>query len=101
MKACIIFGGSGYIGTNLAKHFLEKKTFDIVYIADINNTTLEHNPGIVFKNIDVRSKITTDGFQTVGWIFNLAAIHREPGHEAHEYYTTNILGAKNVCDFAE
>jgi nucleoside-diphosphate-sugar epimerase len=33
-------------------------------------------------------------------IFNLAAIHREPGHEPREYYETNLKGAENVCAFA-
>ena len=30
-----------------------------------------------------------------------AAVHREPGHEGHEYYQTNLLGAENVCDWAD
>lgn len=34
-------------------------------------------------------------------IANFAAIHREPGHELHEYYETNLPGADNVCAFAE
>jgi len=35
------------------------------------------------------------------WIFNLAAIHREPGHAPHEYFDTNLAGARNVCAYAE
>jgi nucleoside-diphosphate-sugar epimerase len=35
------------------------------------------------------------------WIFNFAAVHREPGHEYNEYFDTNIPGAENVCAFAE
>lgn len=34
-------------------------------------------------------------------IFNFAAVHRTPGHEDHEYFETNILGAENVVAFAE
>lgn len=34
-------------------------------------------------------------------IFNFAAVHRTPGHEDHEYFETNILGAENVTAFAE
>ncbi|MFM7856497.1 MAG: NAD-dependent epimerase/dehydratase family protein, partial [Flammeovirgaceae bacterium] len=29
------------------------------------------------------------------------AIHREPGHQADEYFETNLKGAENVCKFAE
>ena len=32
---------------------------------------------------------------------NFAAVHREPGHEDSEYYETNLLGAENVCAWAE
>lgn len=35
------------------------------------------------------------------WIFNLAAIHREPGHIRQEYFETNLAGAKNVCAYAD
>lgn len=34
-------------------------------------------------------------------IFNFVAVHRTPGHEDHEYFETNILGAENVAAFAE
>jgi nucleoside-diphosphate-sugar epimerase len=30
-------------------------------------------------------------------VANFAAVHREPGHEDGEYYTTNLLGAATVC----
>jgi len=33
-------------------------------------------------------------------VFNLAAIHKTPGHKYHEYFETNINGAENVCAFA-
>jgi nucleoside-diphosphate-sugar epimerase len=34
-------------------------------------------------------------------IVNLAAVHREPGHEEHEYYDTNLPGATNICAWSE
>jgi len=37
---------------------------------------------------------------TPSWIFNFAAIHREPGHAFEEYFDTNLPGAENVCNFA-
>ena len=33
-------------------------------------------------------------------IFNLAAVHREPGHRPQEYFDTNLSGAENVCAWA-
>jgi nucleoside-diphosphate-sugar epimerase len=35
------------------------------------------------------------------WIFNFAAVHREPGHEREEYFDTNVPGARHVCSLAE
>jgi nucleoside-diphosphate-sugar epimerase len=102
MTSCLIFGGSGYIGTHLAEHFLKTGRFAKVHIADIRPTPLDGKEGISYSNTDVRLPIRTDIVpDTPDWILNLAAIHREPGHEPHEYYTTNIPGAYHVCDYAE
>jgi nucleoside-diphosphate-sugar epimerase len=99
----IIFGGAGYIGTHLAKHFLNEGQGHSIVIADIQPSSLKGQPGVVALEVDVRQPIPQgicpDG--APDWIFNLAAVHREPGHEAHEYFDTNIAGAENVCAYAE
>jgi nucleoside-diphosphate-sugar epimerase len=101
MSTCVIFGGAGYIGTHLAAHLLSTGRFDRVHLADINQ------PAPTTENVsasitDVRKPISpTLVSERPTWIFNLAAIHREPGHEAHEYFDTNIAGAHNVCAYAE
>ena len=89
----LIVGSSGFIASHLnfelvKKHniygFDKKKSINTKFLADvIQELVLNKLP----KKIDV--------------IINLAAVHREPGHKLHEYFTTNILGAENVCDFAE
>lgn len=102
MSVCVIFGGAGFVGTHLAKHFLENKKFDHIHIADIRKSPMEGNERVSTSYTDVREKINislSDGSPT--WIFNLAAIHREPGHNGNEYYETNIKGARNVCEYAE
>ena len=51
----------------------------------------------------VKASLVPDGVATPGVddiIVNLAAIHRTPGHPDYAYYETNILGAKNISDFA-
>lgn len=101
MGACVIFGGSGYIGSMLTKHFLESQKFSEIIIADLQKTSLEVN-GVSFYFVDVRNPINLElSEKKVEWIFNFAAVHREPGHKPKEYFVTNILGARNVCDFAE
>lgn len=100
MSACVIFGGAGYIGTHLAQHLMSTGQFDRVHVADINQ------PACAIENVsasvtDVRDPISpTLISERPDWIFNLAAVHREPGHEAHEYFDTNLAGARNVCAYA-
>lgn len=107
----ILFGGSGFIGTHLIHLLNEKKNEnDNIYCLDLVMPEEEGVvPGIVEKNddviyirCDVRQKIDFDFSPTKDdIIFNLAAVHRTPGHESHEYFETNILGAENVTAFAE
>lgn len=107
----IIFGGSGFIGTHLI-HLLNdtKKNNDRIYCLDlvlpgeegVVPGIVEKNEGVIYIRQDVRQKIEFDFIPTKeDIIFNLAAVHRTPGHESHEYFETNILGAENITAFAE
>ena len=102
MTMAIIFGGAGYIGRNLAKRLAAGKRFDRIILADIRSAELPLPPQVEFQQCDVRNSILTqmDGLKP-DWIFNFAAVHREPGHEPAEYFDTNLAGARNVCAFAE
>lgn len=108
----IIFGGSGFIGTHLI-HLLKNeclKPNDKIYDLDIVMPGEEGVvPGIVEKNDDVEY-IRLDVRKTIEFgfkptkddvIFNLAAVHRTPGHPDYAYFETNIYGAENVTAFAE
>ena len=108
----IIFGGSGFIGTHLI-HMLKAevvKPDDKIYDLDIVMPgeegvvpgIVEKNDGVEYIRLDVRNPIEFD-FEPTGEdiIFNLAAVHRTPGHPAHDYFETNIRGAENVTTFAE
>lgn len=108
MKVVVIFGGSGYIGKNLLRFFLDKNSFDKYFICDIKKLVGfddQLKSGLVdFQKIDVRENIDlllSDFVKETSWIFNLAAIHREPGHNFHEYFDTNIPGAENINIFAQ
>ena len=91
MSTCVIFGGAGFVGTHLARHFLETKRFEHVHLADIRPSQLAGQPGITTSFTDVRNPIPKDLIDTrPEWIFNLAAIHREPGHIREEYFDTQV-----------
>lgn len=108
----IIFGGSGFIGTHLQKLLMNEviKKEDKVYVLDLVMPGEEGVvPGIVEKingveyiRLDVRKEIDFKFKPTKNdIIFNLAAIHRTPGHKDYEYFETNIKGAENITMFAE
>lgn len=112
MKSSVIFGGAGFIGVFFAQYLLEVGATDKVYLVDIEpveskfseyrKKQVEQDSRIVFVKGDVRQSL--EWFSTteiVTLIANFAAIHREPGHEDFEYYETNLLGAENVCAWAE
>lgn len=108
----IIFGGSGFIGTHLI-HLLKNeclKSDDKIYDIDIVMPgeegvvpgIVEKNDGVEYIRLDVRKPIEFDFNPTENdVIFNLAAVHRTPGHPDYAYFETNIYGADNVTAFAE
>lgn len=108
----IIFGGSGFIGTHLI-HLLKNECVhdqDKIYDLDIVMPgeegvvpgIVEKNEGVEYIRLDVRKPIDFDFEPTKDdIIFNLAAVHRTPGHPDEAYFETNIRGAENVCAFAD
>ena len=111
MNCAVIFGGTGFIGTFFARHLVEEKGFDKVYLYDHESLSSKHfsfrkdmlasYPSIQEIHGDVRHPIDWIPAEKITLIANFAAVHREPGHEGHEYYQTNLLGAENVCDWAD
>ncbi len=106
-SVAFIFGGSGYIGTHLLNELIKTKSFDKYIVLDIRNLEgfddQKSAGNLKFVELDVRNDITLAPGECDGdksWIFNFAAVHREPGHEYHEYFDTNIPGAENIVDFA-
>jgi nucleoside-diphosphate-sugar epimerase len=113
-KTAIIFGGTGFIGLHFSRYLLDNRLFEQIILADIKPPQQHVACQFIAKEIqsgqvryeksDVRDPIQRSilkSFESVSFIANFAAIHREPGHEAHEYYETNIPGARNVCEFAD
>lgn len=111
MNCAVIFGGSGFIGVFLAKQLLASGNFKKIYLFDKEQVAdkpfpyrtrlVREEPSIVEVKGDVRQPIAWQPEEKVTLIANFAAVHREPGHEDFEYYETNLLGAENVCAWAE
>ena len=107
MKTAILFGGSGYIAHFLLKALIKSSAFEDYIVCDLNpiiGFDDEIKSGkIKYNCIDVRNPIPNLDIRfdvSNSWIFNFAAIHREPGHDYKEYFDTNIPGANHINEFA-
>lgn len=111
MGTVVIFGGTGFIGTHLAQHWLREKPAGKVVLVDLLPPRVEpyttelqaalKDGRASFVQGDVRQPITPGQLpEHADLIFNLAAVHREPGHRPQEYFETNLRGGDNVCAWA-
>jgi len=95
-KHAVVFGGSGFIGSHLVASLAGAGAS--VIVADVQAPA--HLPdGARFVEADVRDPIAFEPDRAGPLIFNLAAVHRTPGHPDHEYFDTNVAGARNVTAF--
>jgi nucleoside-diphosphate-sugar epimerase len=95
-KHAVVFGGAGFIGSHLVASLTSAGAS--VLVADLHEPdTLP--PGARFAMADVRQPIELEPEAPDPLVFNLAAVHRTPGHPDHEYFETNVAGARNVTAF--
>lgn len=101
LKTCVILGGAGYVGHRWALRLAGKNIFRRIVLADLQPPAGTLPRDVEFIRGDVRQPLAS---QLPGvrpdWIFNFAAVHREPGHARAEYFDTNLPGARNTCTFA-
>lgn len=97
-RSAVVLGASGFIGTRLVRRLAEAG--DKVTAVDIA-TPRELVNGVTYVTADVRQPLAADLGAGASAIYNLAAVHRTPGHPANEYYETNILGACHAVALAE
>ncbi|PIB91622.1 NAD(P)-dependent oxidoreductase [Caulobacter sp. FWC2] len=93
----LVFGASGFIGTRLVSRLAaaghEVEAVDIL-------PPRQRIDGVTYSTHDVRHPLPVEIGRGVSTIFNLAAVHRTPGHPDSEYFETNVAGALNVAQLA-
>lgn len=109
---CVLFGGTGFIGTHFTRFLLANNLAKTITLADIEppnkplwsstSCTALNDPRVRYVPINVGQPIQHSHLPAqTDLVLNFAAIHREPGHKPHEYFKTNLQGAENVCQWAE
>lgn len=99
---CVIFGGCGYLGTMLARHFAAHERFDEIILADIRQAPPALPERVRFVPCDVRHEFTPAlATLPAAWIFNFAAVRPEVTRGAQEHYDTQLRGAQHLCAYAE
>jgi nucleoside-diphosphate-sugar epimerase len=95
----IVLGASGFIGTRLIRQLTEDWEHTTIRAIDIAPPR-ERLEGVEYLLLDVREPLPPRLGEGAACLYNLAAIHRTPGHPTNEYYDTNIGGALNATAFA-
>jgi len=96
-KSVLVVGGSGFIGTELLRTLTNDGVQEITS-ADLLPPR-ERLSKVKYVIADVREEIALRCEPEI--VFNLAAVHRTPGHPDAEYYDTNVTGALRVTEFCE
>ena len=91
-----IIGGSGFVGTALSRIlFNHQSNFRI---GDLKNSpSFSENTDI----LDVRSDVDLKTHLCGDIVVNLAAVHRDDVTDPNEYYSTNVEGARALCEVCE
>jgi GlcNAc-P-P-Und epimerase len=100
MKRVVVFGGSGFIGSHLVKE-LGQRGVDEIIIADIQPPQMSLSARCQYQFCDVRQPIAGNFYINPDLVVNLAAIAREPGYPAQDYFDTNAVGARHIIAYCE
>jgi nucleoside-diphosphate-sugar epimerase len=93
----LVLGASGFIGARLIRRLVAGGSAPIAL--DIRPPAVRL-PGVDYLEHDIRQPIPQACGKGVDVLYNLAAVHRTPGHPDGAYYETNIAGAVNAAALA-
>lgn len=100
VKSALILGGAGFIGTHLARELTARESVRRIVSLDIE-APVRPVPRVIYHRHDVRQPLDKTVNSQFDVVFNLAAVHRTPGHADIEYYDTNVAGAINCTSYCE
>ncbi len=98
-SACIVTGGSGFIGTHLLATLVASGRYREIHVVDLVPPRFEHE-SVIYHRCDIRESVALDLERPGATCYHLAAVCKEPGFAWDEYFRTNHRGTTNVCEFA-
>ena len=91
-----IIGGAGFVGSSLSQRIFERQEqFDIL---DLQKSQTFRERSVT---VDIRNKAELSKSLNNSAVVNLAAVHRDDVTDPEEYYSTNVEGARVLCDVCE
>lgn len=91
-----IIGGAGFVGSTLTRRLSEQQT-------DFQVGDLKKSQSFSEKTdiLDIRSEVDLETKLVGNIVVNLAAVHRDDITDPDEYYSTNVEGARVLCQVCE
>lgn len=106
MNSIIITGGAGFIGSNIAKFYLEKGDYEVHIFDNFSSGRIanlnKNSPNLFIHNIDLKNEINKWPKILADIIFHLSANADVRGGELNRNidFQENVHVTKNVCDYA-
>lgn len=91
-----IIGGAGFVGTSLCLSLFERQTN--VSVVDLRESKVFPE---IAELVDIRNKLDLKKTLMGSVVVNLAAVHRDDITDSDEYYSTNVEGARVLCEVCE
>ena len=95
----MVTGGSGFIGTHLIRLLLSDPSVRTITVLDLRPPEIT-DPRVNYVCVDLRQPINYHLNTAVSVCFHLAALCKEPQYGWEDYFCTNHVGTKHLCDFA-
>ncbi|MBB5752652.1 NAD-dependent epimerase/dehydratase family protein [Prosthecomicrobium pneumaticum] len=98
-RSAVVFGGAGFIGGHLLAGLAASGAYRTLVSVDLA-PPVRPVAGVRYRIADVTAPLAADLCPDADEVYDLAALHRTPGHPDGAYYWTNVVGALRICDFA-
>ena len=96
----LVTGGAGFIAWHLIEE-LKRQNSNIRIVSLDTMVPKRACASVEYVIHDVRRLYHSAVDERCDVLFNLAAVHRTPGHPDHEYFETNVAGATNAVRYCD